>query len=100
MKSDILLQTMCRGARNLMLCACLGLLSVYLPIPAAAQAVYSIPFTFTTLTGKVASGSAGEATCGEKFLDFKGLAVDVAGNVYMANFYNQTICRMTPAGIV
>jgi sugar lactone lactonase YvrE len=69
-------------------------------MPAAAQAVYSMPYTFTTLTGKAASGSAGEAHRGAKFLDFKGLAVDAAANVYMADFRNQTICRMTPAGAV
>jgi len=69
-------------------------------MPVAAQAIYSTPYTFTTVAGKVASVSAGGPTRAAKFLDFRGLAVDAAGNVYMANFYNQTICRMTPAGDV
>jgi len=98
MKANFFLQTVRLRARRSMLCAGLGLLSVHLPMSAAAQTVYAMSYTFTTLSGKNANGGASEGTGRARGVDPKGVAVDADGNVYVANFHNQTISRMTLAG--
>jgi len=58
-------------------------------------------YTFTTFAGSpgasgTADGSGGQA----HFYIPEGLTVDSAGNVYVADAYNQTIRKITPGGLV
>jgi hypothetical protein len=75
-----------------------------------AQSTYE-PYTFITLAGEAGrlgstDGTGGAARFGavaSYFLEFwgpGGVAVDSAGNVYVADTRNNTIRKMTPAGVV
>jgi sugar lactone lactonase YvrE len=77
----------------------IALLSICLLMPAPAQTNYPDSFTFVTLAGKpdAASLSAGDWT---PFSHPKGLAVDSAGNVYVANTRNHTIYRLAASGVM
>jgi streptogramin lyase len=53
----------------------------------------------TTLAGLAGySGSVDGTNSAARFNSPQGLAVDMAGNVYVADVYNQTIRKVTPAG--
>ena len=67
--------------------------------PALAQAVYT-PYTFTTLAGKSAWGSDDGPGSTAQFFGPSGVAVDSAGNVFVADSSNCTIRKVTPAGVV
>jgi NHL repeat len=54
----------------------------------------------TTLAGSGTAGSADGTGSGAQFNDPTGVAVDRTGNVYVADFYNQDIRKITPAGAV
>ncbi|MGA2867488.1 MAG: NHL repeat-containing protein [Verrucomicrobiota bacterium] len=55
----------------------------------------------TTLAGLAGnSGSADGSGSAARFLDPGGVAVDSAANVYVADTYNHTIRKVTPAGVV
>jgi sugar lactone lactonase YvrE len=55
----------------------------------------------TTLAGAAgASGSVDGAGAAARFNRPSGLAVDGSGNVYVADTYNHTIRKITPAGVV
>jgi sugar lactone lactonase YvrE len=55
----------------------------------------------TTLAGLAASsGSADGTGSAARFQDPEGVAVDSAGNVYVADTYNHTIRQVTPGGVV
>ncbi len=55
----------------------------------------------TTLAGKAgASGSANGTGSAARFYSPSGVAVDTAGNVYVADTVNDTIRKVTPAGAV
>ncbi len=55
----------------------------------------------TTLAGLAgSSGSADGTGNAARFLNPNGIAVDVAGNVYVADTFNYTIRKVTPAGVV
>ncbi len=98
MKTKSSLQNVRRWTRASLLYACLWSLCVHFSMPALAQAIYSTPYTFTTLAGKADSDRAGGAAGPERISHPRGLAVDTEGNVYVANTRNHTICRITPAG--
>src|SRR5689334_17053211 len=65
-----------------------------------AQSSYE-PYTFTTLAGPAASSSwmdgMGSAA---RFWNPSGVAVDSTGDIYVADTLNQTIRKVTPAGVV
>ena len=63
---------------------------------ALCQAVYTSPYTFTTLAGKSHVGTIGNKSP----LHFKpkSVAVDATGNVYFADSHKDVICRITPSG--
>src|SRR6266404_2058356 len=66
----------------------------------AAQSVY-IPYTFTTLAGQALIGSAdGTGSAARFFYPSGGVATDSSGNVYVADSFNYTIRKITPAGVV
>jgi len=65
------------------------------------QSNYATPYTFTTFAG--AAGSIGYADgtgSGASFYADQGVAVDGSGNVYVADTENDTIRKITPAGVV
>src|SRR5438105_3678542 len=64
-----------------------------------AQSVYT-PYTFTTLAGAVSIGSADGTGSAARFSQPSGVATDSSGNVYVADSYNHTIRKITPAGVV
>ena len=56
--------------------------------------------TVTTLAGSGASGQADSTGTAASFSGPSGVAVDAAGDVYVADTYNNVIRKITPAGAV
>jgi len=88
------LEAVLKKKRLVLLVASLCLLS----LSAAAQSTYSEAYTFTTFAGKALGGSADGAGTDAQFDDPEGVAVDNAGNVYVAD--GCTIRKITSAGEV
>jgi hypothetical protein len=70
----------------------------FLPLAAFGQANYATPYTFTTLAGNTGCGSADGTNGAARFAQPYGTAVDTNGNVYVADYFNDTIRKMTPVG--
>src|SRR6266571_2478534 len=68
-------------------------------IQSLAQSVYE-PYTFTTLAGGGGFISLDQAGSAARFNYPYKLAVDSAGNVYVTEFANYTIRKVTPEGVV
>src|SRR2546426_1137763 len=64
-----------------------------------AQSSYT-PYTFTTLAGNSGYGFVDGTGSDARFNLPCGVAVDSAGNVYVADTGNATIRKVTPAGVV
>jgi uncharacterized protein YjiK len=58
------------------------------------------PYTFTTLAGYAGTGSADGTGNQARFNEPWGLAADHAGNVYVTDYNNFTLRKISPAGIV
>ncbi len=99
MKTSHSLPTTRHAFRDSLLGFWLGILAVHLPVPAFGQANYSTPYTFTTLAGNAGYGSADGTGSAARFYDPSGVAVDSAGNVYVADTGNSTIRKVTLAGV-
>ena len=76
------------------------LLTVALFALAAAWQVQAEDYTFTTLAGYSGLGSADGTGIAARFYYPSSVAVDHARNIYVADFYNNTIRMVTPAGVV
>jgi uncharacterized protein YjiK len=77
----------------------LFLLAVFLPVLAVGQTNYT-PYTFTTVAGLTSIGSADGTRTNAQFNRLAAVAVDSAGNTYVADTDNSTIRKVTPAGVV
>lgn len=78
------------------LCLVISMAFLWLPVRIAAQS-----YTFTTLAGQAeVSGSTDGPPSNARFDLPLGLAVDRAGNVYVADTFNDTIRKITPDGVV
>src|ERR1700744_6076126 len=65
-------------------------------LPALCQAVYTSPYTFTTLAGKSRASIVGNKT--PWHFKPKSIAVDAKGIVYFADASKHIICRIMPSG--
>jgi streptogramin lyase len=77
----------------------LFLLAVLLPALAVGQTNYT-PYTFTTVAGLASIGSVDSAYINAQFNRPATVAVDSAGNLYVADTNNSTIRKITLAGVV
>lgn len=78
-----------------------ALLASVLPSPALrAASSYATPYAFSTLTGVSSIGSNDGPGAAARFYGPSGLACDAAGNLYVSDESNNTIRKITPAGIV
>lgn len=82
--------------KQLLVAACLTLLA------ATSQAIDSQVFTFSTLAGISSTTQSPGSTDGlganARFNFPDGVAVDAAGNLYVADAYANTIRKLTPVG--
>ena len=61
---------------------------------------HSEHYSIRTLAGNAGWGSADGTGSAARFYEPAGVAVDAAGNVYVADAKNSVIRKMTPAGVV
>ncbi len=66
---------------------------------AGAVALQAQPLLITTVAGFPGKGSADGLGSGALFFNPQGVAVDAAGNIYVADSGNNTIRMVTPAGV-
>ena len=70
-------------------------------LPPTITGVAQSPFTFSTLAGMAGNSGSNDGTgTGARFNVPTGLAVDGAGNVYVADAYNSIIRKITSFGVV
>ena len=100
MKTRFSLQTARHAVRDL-LCVSVGVLAASSPVAVLGQANYATPYTFTTLAGQAGvAGSANGANSAARFQWPAGVVVDNSGNLYVADYGNNTVRKVTPAGVV
>src|SRR5215472_1890370 len=69
-------------------------------ITAACFKLCAQPFTFTTFAGTAGYGSQDGLASSARFNNPASVAVDTLSNVYVADFANSTIRKITPSGVV
>lgn len=71
-----------------------------LPAAQAGSAIYSTPYAFTTFAGQPGVSGTNDGTgSAARFVRPNGLAMDAAGNIYVADINDETIRKVTPAGV-
>ena len=80
--------------------ACLLAMVSLLAAGVRAQSNYATPYTFTTVAGRPSIGSVDGVGAAALFSVPAGVAVDNAGNVYVADTGNRTIRKIAPDGTV
>lgn len=72
-----------------------------LAVTGAAQGTAPTPvYRWTTLAGRASVGSEDGPAAEARFNNPHGLAMDLAGNIYVADTGNHTIRKISPAGVV
>ena len=101
MKTHFSLQTMCHALHDSLPCVWLCVLAAGLPVSVLGQSIYTNPYTFTTLAGKAGLAGSRDGTNSAAWFNFPcGMAVDGAGNLYVTEWNNDTLRKVTPAGVV
>lgn len=77
-----------------------GTISVPFVIAPPAPTADATPYTFTTYAGASDAGSVDGVRSAARFNQPNGVAVDVVGNVYVADTNNNVVRKITPAGVV
>lgn len=77
-----------------------GLLLVAVVTSTWGATDYSTPYAFTTVAGAASIGSTDGPGSAARFYYPNGVAVDAAGNLYVADTSNHTIRKITAAGVV
>jgi sugar lactone lactonase YvrE len=76
------------------------ILAAFFPQPAGAQ-TYPLPYTFTTLAGQPGvSGTNDGPGNSAQFNSPNGIAMDGSGILYITDFFNKSLRRVTPDGTV
>lgn len=73
---------------------------MFLGSTAFAQSHFETAYTFSTLVGESRIGSADGVGSAARFSTPSGVAVDIAGDLYVADTDNHTIRKITAAGVV
>jgi sugar lactone lactonase YvrE len=75
--------------------------ALFLISVAHAQSNYATPYTFNTMAGALyIPGSVDGTGSAAQFVDPAGIALDGQGNLYVADQADDTIRKITPAGLV
>lgn len=69
-----------------------------LPLATLGQANYATPYTFTTFAGNSGYSSADGTNSAARFALDAGIAVDSGGNLYVADYDNDTVRKVAPVG--
>src|SRR5258708_3523900 len=72
----------------------------FLVFPAPAQSIYSPAYTWTTLAGYAGVGSADGIGSSAQFNGPVSVALDTNGNLYVSDSANNSIRKLTPAGVL
>jgi hypothetical protein len=101
MKASCLFQTTRLAVRECLFCILLFIVATRMPMAVMGQSIYATPYTFTTLAGEARYGGTNDGTgSAPRFGDLEGEAIDNAGNIFVTDTGNETIRKVTPAGMV
>lgn len=75
-------------------------LFLVLSAPVWGQVSYTAPYSFSTLAGESSRGSSDGMGSAARFIQPTGVAVDFTGTVYVVDQGNDTVRKITPAGVV
>ncbi len=76
------------------------LLGAMLSAAARAQSDYATPYYFSTFAGVNSIGDADGSGADARFFHPAGGAVDSSGNIYVSDFSNHTVRKISPSGAV